>query len=110
MRLQVVLACLATVSFAACGGGGGGGGDSGDDGVDGGGSNHPIDAYVPPQANCAPLDLGNAAAIPIMSGTVTPNPQGGTVASATFKLTSIKLDAGGLPVTGTAKARVEIVA
>ncbi|HEY4177903.1 MAG TPA: hypothetical protein VGM90_13745 [Kofleriaceae bacterium] len=107
MRLQVGLAGLATILFAACGGGGGGGGD----GVDGGGSgsNLPADSFVPPEANCAPLDLGSAAAIPIMNGTITPNPQGGMLHSATFKLTSVKLDVQGITVTGTTKSRVELV-
>ncbi|CAN5768583.1 hypothetical protein BH11MYX2_BH11MYX2_14560 [soil metagenome] len=107
MRLQVGLACLASVLFAACSGGDDGGSNGGPDGG-GSGSSTP-DAFVPPQANCAPLDLGAAPAIPIMNGTVTPNPQAGTLHSGTFKLTSAKLDALGIQVTGTVKSRVELV-
>lgn len=107
MRFRIALACLVSVPLAACGddGGGNGGGT-----VDGGNKTDASqDAYVPPAPNCTPLDLASAAAIPIVNQQVTPNPQGGPLHSATFKLTSVKLYASGIPVNGSAKARVEFV-
>ncbi|MGE0402068.1 MAG: hypothetical protein AB7T06_35530 [Kofleriaceae bacterium] len=101
MRHRSGLACLLFILVAACGDDGGG------SGVDGGGSGQ--DMYVPPMANCTPLDLTSAAAIPITNQQVTPNAQGGTIVAGTYKLTSVKLYAQGISVSGTAKARVEFV-
>lgn len=106
--MRIGLACLLSVLVAAC---------SGDDGVgngstDGGGSSSdaaPPDMFVPPMANCTPLDLASAPAITIVNQQVTPNPQGGAVQAATFKLKSVKLYAQGIPVNGTAKSRIELV-
>jgi len=105
MRFPIVLACFVSVLFAACGDDGGSGTN------DGGNTNDAaqIDSFVPPMANCTPLDLTSAPAITIVNQQVTPDPQGGPVHSGTFKLTSVKLYASGVPVTGTAKARVEFV-
>ncbi|MFN0248397.1 MAG: hypothetical protein ACKV2T_16010 [Kofleriaceae bacterium] len=85
-------------------------GDSGGTGTDGGGTGDagPADSAAP-VANCTPLDLASAPAITIMNQMVTPNAQGGTVTAGTYELTTVKLYANGIPVTGTAKARIEIV-
>lgn len=61
------------------------------------------------EANCNALDLAAAPEVPIVVQQITPNPQGGTVVAGTYELSSIKLYANGLPVTGTAQGRVEIV-
>jgi hypothetical protein len=110
MRLRTSLAVpsLLLALFAACGGDEGG--QSGDDGGgdDGGGDDGPPqDSYVPPQANCTPLDLAAAPMIPIQNTDIVPNGQAGTVVASIYTLSSIKLD---VPVTveGTAQARVEI--
>lgn len=90
--------------FPACGDDGGGTGTT-----DGGGGNDAAPQDTAPTPNCTPLDLASAQAVTIMNGQVTPNPQGGSVSSATYKLTSVKLDASGINVSGTAKSRVEFV-
>jgi hypothetical protein len=99
--MRIALACLLSVFVAACGD------DGGSTTTDGGGSGS-ADA-APPMANCTPLDLASAPTVTIMNGTVTPNAQGGTVTAGTYQLSSVKLSAGAIQVTGTAKARMEIV-
>jgi hypothetical protein len=75
--------------------------DGGADGVSGDG----------PPVNCTPLDLTGAMSIPLENGTITPNGQGGTLASSTWDLSEIKVDTGiGIQVMGTAQGKVEIVA
>lgn len=105
--MRIGIACLVSLFLAACGDDGGGVGttDGGGNG-DGGGQ---VDMYVPPAANCTPLDLASATAVPIMNQMVTPNPQGGTLQAGIFKLTTVKLYASGINVSGTAKSRVEFV-
>lgn len=102
--MRIGLACLLS-AFAACSGDGGG------SSTDGGGTTDAgqPDMFVPPMANCTPLDLASAPAITIVNQQVTPNPQGGAVHAATFKLNSVKLYAQGIPVNGTAKSRIELV-
>jgi hypothetical protein len=102
MRLPIVFACVLSV-LSACGDDGGSGS------IDGGGNHDAAPQDSAPTPNCTPLDLASAPAITIMNQQVTPNPQGGPVHSATFKLTMVKLYASGIPVTGTAKSRVELV-
>lgn len=92
---------LLSMLLAACGDDGGTG--TGDGGTGG------VDMFVPPMANCTPLDLASASAIPLTNQQVTPNPQGGTITAGTFKLMSVKLYAQGISVTGTAKSRIEFV-
>lgn len=60
-------------------------------------------------ANCTPLDLASAPTVTIMNQMVTPNAQGGAVTAGSYELTSVKLYASGIPVTGTAQSRIEIV-
>lgn len=105
MRPGIGLAFLASMLFAACGDDGGGSNVDGGNNGDGGGQQ---DAFVP-MANCTPLDLTSAPTITIMNQMVTPNPQGGMLTAGTFKLSSVKLYASGISVSGTAKARVEFV-
>lgn len=102
--MRIGLACLLSVLVAACSG------DGGTGTVDGGNSNDggPVDSFVP-MANCTPLDLASAPTITIVNQQITPDPQGGDVPGGTFKLMSVKLDASGISVTGTAKARIEFV-
>lgn len=102
MRLQIGLVCLASMLFAACGDDGGTGNTNGADAAQ-------PDAFVPPMPNCTPLDLASATAVTIVNQQVTPNAQGGAVQAGTFKLTSVKLYASGVPVMGTAKSRIEFV-
>jgi hypothetical protein len=106
--MRIGLACLVSLLLliAACSDDEGGTGT-----VDGGNSNDAsqVDSFVP-MANCTPLDLANAPAITIVNQDITPNPQGGNVPGGTFKLMSVKLDASGITVNGTAKARIEFVA
>lgn len=118
MRLRFILAsCLVLPLFAACGDDGGGS-DTPDASNNGGvdAPNTTVDApVVQPDSptvsvNCDPLDLANAPEVTIVSNQmITPNPQAGTVVAGTYELTSAKLYAFGLQVTGTAQARVEIV-
>lgn len=96
------LALLASLLLSACGGG------SSNGSPDGG--NTTPDTPAAPMPNCTPLDLASSAAVTITNAQVTPNPQGGALASNTFKLTSLKLSANGFTVNGTAKSRVELVA
>ncbi|MDX2089038.1 MAG: hypothetical protein SFX73_14370 [Kofleriaceae bacterium] len=109
MSLRFSYVTSLVLAFAACGGDDGGS----DNPVDGGNNPVdalPIDAYVPPTANCDPLDLANAPVVTVVSNQpITPNPQGGTVRPGIYELTSAKLYALGIAVTGTAQARVEIV-
>jgi hypothetical protein len=107
MLRRLALACLVSVPLVACGGDDGSSGGTTDGGNNGDASQP--DAYVPPAPNCTPLDLANASAIQIVNQQVTPDPQGGALPSGTFKLTSVKLYASGIPVTGTAKSRIELV-
>jgi len=107
MRFPSTLACLASFVLAACGADDGneGSGNTSDAGGSGAG---PLDTLSSPQANCDALDLAAAPAVPITNAQVTPHPQGGTLVAGIFELASVKLYAQGIPVTGTAQARVEI--
>ncbi len=104
MRFSTLLPCVVSMLLAACGDDGGSSATT-----DGGTQDGAAADAAMPTANCTALDLAAAPAITIMNGMVTPNPQGGTVAAGTFQLQSVKLYAQGIPVTGTAKSRIELV-
>lgn len=125
MRLLSCFSLVLLVAFGACGGDEGGAADDStdtaddttDDTVDDT-ADDTADDTTPPdaapdtatlEANCDALDLAAAPEIPLVVQQITPNPQGGTVVAGTYELSSIKLYANGLPVTGTAQGRVEIV-
>lgn len=105
LRLSLVAPCL-LLSLSACGEDGGSGPGDGGNGAD---ARQP-DAYVPPVANCNALDLAAAPVVTIVSNQqITPAPTGGAVTAGIYELTGVRLYASGIPVTGTAQARVEIV-
>jgi hypothetical protein len=115
LRSHLLASCLLVLSVAACSDDGGGSDNQVDAPVavdaNNGGVDAPPpqpDAFVPPTANCDPLDLANAPEVTIMIGQITPNPQAGTLVAGTYELTAAKLNSP-LPVTGTAQARLEIV-